>query len=304
VPAGRPCGTVARSRPPARGYPAPGETTTARGSKVGEQQDRDYPLREEAPNLDPVASTEPSWSPAGVTVSALVVVIACLLLGRWQLGRVYRPVEGYAAEPAAVPLARLVPEHSAVPAGDVARQVTVTGVYDTARQTAEPGHLLGGRPVYWVVTPLTVAGSAELPVVRGWVTQPGQSLATPPAGRVTVTARLELGSARSGASGLTDGWLTSGYLVRTAQSPPDPLSLQPVPLPPPADRAPDEFHLQNAIYVTQWWLLALFMVGFWWRLVRLRPGGEPTAAPKARADERAEPVRPGPPGSAPGPGRP
>jgi cytochrome oxidase assembly protein ShyY1 len=219
-----------------------------------------------------VSSPEPTWSPASVTITALVVVVACVLLGRWQLGRVYRPVDGYSAEPASVPIGRLVPEHEAVGAADVARQVTVTGVYDRTAQRTVPGHVLDGQPVYWVVTTLTLPDSSRLPVVRGWVTAPGQSLEAPPAGQVTVTARLERGAVSAAGS---NAYLSSGYLVRTAQSPPDPLSLQPVPVPPPANQAPDEFHLQNAIYVTQWWLLAAIMVGFWWRLVR--PGRGQTA---------------------------
>jgi cytochrome oxidase assembly protein ShyY1 len=57
-------------------------------------------------------------------------------------------------------------------------------------------------------------------------------------------------------------------LIRTAQSPPDPLSLQPVPAAPPDDHAPNEFHLQNAIYVVQWFLLAIIAVVTWWRFLR------------------------------------
>jgi cytochrome oxidase assembly protein ShyY1 len=215
-----------------------------------------------------VTRSERSWSSTGVTVSALVVVVACLLLGRWQLGRVYRPVDGYFAEPAAVPLGQLVPEHTPVTAGDVARQVTVTGVYDISGQLTQPGHLVDGQSVYWVVTPLVVSDSGRVPIVRGWVTRPGQSLAQPPAGAVTVTARLERGVVSAG--GRRD-WLAAGYLVRTAQSPPDPLSLQPVPVPPPKNQAATEFHLQNAVYVSQWWLLAAIVVVFWWRLVRSNP---------------------------------
>ena len=216
-----------------------------------------------------MGSTERSWSPTSLTVSALLVVIACIALGRWQLGRVDRPVDGYSAEPAAVPLDRLVPLGGSVSAAVMARQVTLTGSYDPAAQVTEPGHLLGGQPVYWVVTMLDLPGQSQVQVVRGWVTQPGQSLAQPPTGPVTVTARLERGTVGAGPSG---GRLSSGYLVRTAQSPPDPLSLQPVPALAPKNDAQTQFHLQNAIYVTQWWLLAGIMIAFWWRLMRASRG--------------------------------
>jgi cytochrome oxidase assembly protein ShyY1 len=56
--------------------------------------------------------------------------------------------------------------------------------------------------------------------------------------------------------------------MRTAQAPPDPLSLQPIPAAPPHDNAPAEFHLQNAIYVVQWFLLALIVPVAWWRFLR------------------------------------
>jgi cytochrome oxidase assembly protein ShyY1 len=199
-----------------------------------------------------------------LTVTALVAVFACLLLGAWQLGRVDRPVDGYSAEPTTVPLDRLVPVGSTVPAADVARQVLVTGSYDGGAQRLEPGHTVGGQPVDWVVTPLVLPDATRLLVVRGWVTGSGQSLAVPPTGSVSVTGRLEQGpSAGAGGARFRDG-----YVVRTAQSPPDPLSLQPVPVPPPHNDAPDEVHVQNAIYVVQWWFFAAIMLVSWWRLVR------------------------------------
>lgn len=199
-----------------------------------------------------------------LTVTALVAVLACVLLGAWQLGRVDRPVDGYSAEPTTVPLDRLVPAGSTVPAADVARQVLVTGSYDGAAQRLEPGHALDGQPVDWVVTPLVLPDATRLLVVRGWVTGSGQSLAVPPTGSVSVTGRLEQGpSAGAGGARFRDG-----YVVRTAQSPPDPLSLQPVPVPPPHNDAPDEVHVQNAVYVVQWWFFAAIMLVSWWRLVR------------------------------------
>ena len=209
----------------------------------------------------------------GLTVTALVAVLACVLLGAWQLGRVDRPVDGYSAEPTTVPLDRLVPAGTVVPAADVARQVLMTGSYDAGAQRLVPGHRLDGQAVDWVVTPLVLPDATRLLVVRGWVTGPGQSLADPPAGPVSVTGRLEQGPS-AGSAGARS---RDGYVVRTAQSPPDPLSLQPVPVPPPSNDAPDEVHVQNAIYVVQWWFFAAIMLVSWWRLVRAndRP---PTAA--------------------------
>jgi surfeit locus 1 family protein len=203
---------------------------------------------------------------------ALVIVVACLLLGRWQLGRVYRPSSGYLAEPAAVQLTTLVPMGDPIPQAVIGRQVTVFGRYVRAGQVVVPGHVVGGQPVSWVVTPLLMPDRTEVLVVRGWVGPGARALAAPPARRVTVTGRIEDGVVLPPASPATHGpiRLHAGYLIRTAQSPPDPLSLQPAPAAGPATDQPREFHLQNAVYVVQWFLLALVVIVSWWRLHRLR----------------------------------
>ena len=80
------------------------------------------------------------------TVAALLLVIAFILLGRWQWQRTYRPVDGYSAEPAAIPLETLIPAGNAVPAADLARQVTVSGNYVVAGSLVEwSGRLVGGN---------------------------------------------------------------------------------------------------------------------------------------------------------------
>jgi surfeit locus 1 family protein len=230
------------------------------------------------------------------TVVALILVIAFILLGRWQWHRTYRPVDGYSAEPAAISLETLVPARTVIPAAAVARQVTVTGDYVPAGQEIVPGHSLSGQAVSWVVTPLVMADKAEVLVVRGWIGAGGAALATPPTSPVSVTGRIEIGDVLSigtprnstasqnvpiiGTNTAAPPALPSGYLIRTAQSPPDPLSLQPVPSAPPHDRAPKQFHLQNAIYVVQWYLLAVIAVAAWWRF--LRAGREPHPADDQR----------------------
>ncbi len=203
------------------------------------------------------------------TVVALILVVAFILLGRWQWHRTYRPVDGYSAEPAAISLETLVPAGTPIPATAVARQVTVTGDYDPAGQVIVPGHSLSGQAVSWVVTPLVTADKTEVLVVRGWIGATGAALTTPPTSPVSVTGRIEIGDVLTyWNESAAPPALPSGYLIRTAQSPPDPLSLQPVPSAPPHDRAPKQFHLQNAIYVVQWYLLAVIAVVAWWRFLR------------------------------------
>jgi cytochrome oxidase assembly protein ShyY1 len=203
-------------------------------------------------------------SPLTLTITALFLVVAFVLLGRWQLSRVYRSVDGYSAEPAAVPFATLVPAGAAVPTAAISRQVSLSGHFLATGQVVVPGHTLGGQAVSWVVTPLVTSDGTEVPVVRGWVAANDSALTTPPAGVVTVTARLEPGAVLP--AGTTHAW--SGYVIRTAQAPPDPLSLQPVPASPPHVTAPAQFHLQNAIYVVQWFLLAVIAIIMWWRFLR------------------------------------
>jgi len=209
-----------------------------------------------------------------LAISAFIVIVACVLLGHWQLSRVYRPVDGYSAEPAAVPLDTLVGADGAVSPTEVARQVTAAGHYAIEAQRIVPGHSLSGQPVSWVVTPLVLPDHTEVLVVRGWIDAGGQALAAPVAYPVAITGRIEQGSVLPPGSTRTapatgaPPHLRSGYLVRTAQVPPDPLSLQPVPEPAPRSNAPAEFHLQNAIYVVQWFLLAAIVLVIWWRLRR------------------------------------
>ena len=203
------------------------------------------------------------------TAVVLLLVVAFTLLGRWQWHRTYRSVDGYSSEPAAIPLETLVPAGTPIPATAVARQVTVSGSYVAAGQELVAGHALSGQAVSWVVTPLVTTDRTQVLVVRGWIAAGGAALARPPTLPVSVTGRIEIGNVpNSGTKTAPESALPAGYLIRTAQSPPDPLSLQPVPSAPPEDHAPKEFHLQNAIYVVQWYLLAIIAVVAWWRFLR------------------------------------
>ncbi|HEY3922974.1 MAG TPA: SURF1 family cytochrome oxidase biogenesis protein [Acidothermaceae bacterium] len=205
------------------------------------------------------------------TLVLLLLVVAFVMLGRWQWQRTYRSVDGYSAEPAAISLETLVPAGTAIPATALARQVTVSGSYVASAQELVAGHSLSGQAVSWVVTPLVTTDKMQLLVVRGWIGAGETALATPPTSLVSVTGRIESGDVLTiGTIPAARSALPSGYLIRTAQSPPDPLSLQPVPSAPPDDHAPQEFHLQNAIYVVQWYLLAIIAVVTWWRSVRAR----------------------------------
>jgi len=212
----------------------------------------------------------------GLTVLALVVVTAFAWLGAWQWGRTYRAADGFTDEPLAVPVAVLAPVGGALPPGAAGRQATATGHYVTAQQRLQPGHTLDGSSVSWVVTPLAMGDGTVLQVVRGWVTAAEGALAVPPTGVITVSGRM-VPSAPSTPPAASQ---RAGLLVRTAQSPPDPLSLQPVPSAPVSTPVgAKQFHLQNAVYTSQWWIFAVLVVIYWGRLLREeRAARSPAAA--------------------------
>jgi cytochrome oxidase assembly protein ShyY1 len=218
-----------------------------------------------------------------LTCIAVVLVIACALLGRWQYGRSYRPVDGYSQEPAAVSLDSVDSPAHPLAAAVTDRQVLLSGRYDAGQQRLIAGHILDGTPVLWVVTPLSLSDGSEIEVVRGWMSSADPELEAPPESRVDVTGRiLPLQPSPPGAATAAPGYAIAidasllhqlpnatrdGYVVRTAQTPPDPLSLQPVPSQ--APRAPQgakQFHLLSAFYTVQWWLFAVLILVAWQRL--------------------------------------
>ncbi|MDT4939578.1 MAG: hypothetical protein QOG80_3249 [Pseudonocardiales bacterium] len=165
----------------------------------------------------------------------------------------------------------------------VDRQVLLSGRYDAEQQRLIAGHSLGGSPVLWVLTPLRLSDGSMVEVVRGWMSSVDRELENPPASLVTVTGRIRLlqptpvSNAPVGpgyASAIDAGLLRQlpqptrdGYVVRTAQNPPDPLSLQPVPSrAPPGPTGASQFYLLSAVYSVQWWFFGVLVICAWLRL--------------------------------------
>jgi cytochrome oxidase assembly protein ShyY1 len=144
---------------------------------------------------------------------------------------------------------------------------------------------MDGAAVEWVVTPLLLDDGASIDVVRGWQSGSETGLDGAPDGRVTVTGRLQAPDLAVTGSGAARK--STAYLIRTAQTPPDPLSLQPVPSsPPPTTVGTKQFHLQNAIYASQWWIFAVLVLGYSWRLLHAELDLRAEAAADPRADSQ------------------
>jgi cytochrome oxidase assembly protein ShyY1 len=221
----------------------------------------------------------------GLSAVAIVLVTACALLGLWQYGRSYRPVDGYGQEPPAVSLDALDSARHGLTAAVVDRQVRFSGHYLTDEQRLISGHVLGGSPVLWVATPLQLSDGSTIEVVRGWISSVHRALEVPPTTLVQVTGRIQLpqrspkgeAPARRGYAVAIDAELLrhlpppvrEGYVVRTAQTPPDPLSLQPVPSQSPRVRTVvKRLYLLSAIYSVQWWAFGVLVIVAWLRLFR------------------------------------
>src|SRR5438105_13741531 len=126
----------------------------------------------------------PRW--LGLHVLAVVLAVACVLLGFWQLDRArdLRRSETGADQPAEVALAGIAsPGHQLDP-GAAGRIVIVEGRYDSAHAFVVPDRRLGSRVGFWVVGLLRTPDGSAICIVRGW--SPAAAAPSPPVGRVVV----------------------------------------------------------------------------------------------------------------------
>ena len=225
-----------------------------------------------------------------------VVIVICVgfgWLGSWQLGVARDRGEAKALREAqgqpAVPIDEvLAPQRTFTAAAD-GRRVTAQGTYDASKQVLVRGRLQpggNGRVGWWVVGALRTSGGAWLPVVRGWVPDPGDAAADAPtpSGPVTVQGVLQPDEPPAQASGPAPGQLTSldvadlvnrwgtpiynGFLVLTSQRPDVPAGAAQPQLVPPPQPQPHGIAWRNAAYAVQWWVFAGFVVVMWWKMVQ------------------------------------
>lgn len=233
------------------------------------------------------------FSPKWVGLFALVVVavVACTMLGLWQLGvardQGHKEAVAAASSLDRVPLQQVTRAHAAFAAELSNRPVTVTGTFDDSRTILVIDRRIGDLAGSWVVTPLVTDGGT-VAVLRGLVAgTPGQP---PPAPTGVVTVAGSLGPTESPRDGaplpspqrrsvdlaeLVNEWPGDLYNVLvlasaetrgtgTTGAPVDAAGLERVP--PPDVDAP--LNLRNAAYAVQWWVFGLFAIWMWWKMFR------------------------------------
>lgn len=142
----------------------------------------------------------PGWL-AFIGVVAAFVVVCYTLLAPWQFGReAERDAQQKAIDNASLtapaPLGTLVPAGQGVTSGVEWRQVTVTGSYLPQDESLVRLRVYEGKPAFEVLTSVRTDDGRLLAVDRGYVTAESgavvPTIAPPPAGRVTIAARLRV----------------------------------------------------------------------------------------------------------------
>ncbi|GAA4968889.1 cytochrome oxidase assembly protein ShyY1 [Nonomuraea thailandensis] len=230
----------------------------------------------------------------GLHLLTIGVLVAFILLGRWQLGvfqdsgkpRVSTDPEPVAVATLARPGAQLSGEF-------VGRRVTAEGVYEADRQLLvadrradvdAPGGNVSRDHGYWVLTPIRLDDGTLIPVVRGWAAEAGDpGVAAVPQGRVTVSGRLRpqqgTDSVQRRAEGLPAGQvqtvstgelvnLWTGQQVRTGYLVAQPASGSLTQVKVPAPVVGGTLTWRNLAYAANWWIFAGFAVFMWFHFVR------------------------------------
>ncbi|MCU1539339.1 MAG: cytochrome oxidase biosis protein Surf1, facilitates heme insertion [Arthrobacter sp.] len=138
----------------------------------------------------------------GYLLLAAIFATACVFLGRWQMDRraeslaeINRITSNYSATP--LPFAEVRDQFSRLDPHREWTQVELKGSYDTAGQRVVRNRPLNGQPGYEVVVPFRLETGETVVIDRGWLpignNNPGRpdSVPAPPAGNVTVVARLK-----------------------------------------------------------------------------------------------------------------
>ncbi len=226
----------------------------------------------------------------GVHLLMLVAVVATVLLGRWQYDVWHTHRSDSAASvtrEAPVRLDSVLGPDAAYPGDALGRPVTVEGDWAPAETVLVSGRRAAGRTGYWVVTPVVMPSGSEIPVVRGWLSDPAQA-PSPPHGRAALVGLLQP-SEDNGAPDpdRTDAVLPElsttdllqrtrrdlygGYVIATDRAVPGgttPASGMAGLVAASAEHLPGadaSTGLRNLLYALQWWVFGAFAIFMWWR---------------------------------------
>jgi cytochrome oxidase assembly protein ShyY1 len=225
--------------------------------------------------------------PRYAALGALMVVVAivCVVAGTWQIARFQQKVHANDAlrTNAHAPTAQIADVLPLVGRGKAPssnqvefRSVRVTGTYDRTGGSLVRSRTLGDAVGFLVVTPLRTSG-ATLLVVRGFLADTASGRiptpAAPPAGTVTVTARVQASESRHDAAAeLNDqqvesinpgeqaarlgGPVYNGYAELESHQP-GTQGLRTLPGPDLSNPAGGALEPQHFAYVIQWYLFAI-----------------------------------------------
>lgn len=218
----------------------------------------------------------------GLHVLAVVTVVACILLGLWQLGVYDSRQEHQRAQSGSAPrvsLSSLWGHNDPFEDRLSHRSVSFEGRFAQAdQQVWVTGKRQGDRSGVWLVAPVIVKdGAAALLVVRGWAPAVS-SFPAVPSGLVTLDAVLEpseVGGSAFDPSGRTIGAvripaltnelpfdLYSGYAISSSSVASGGLER----VTPPGGDVSWTTGLRNLAYAFQWWIFGAFAIFMWWRM--------------------------------------
>lgn len=218
----------------------------------------------------------PRW--IALALLALVLMVACVFLGRWQFTRTQ---DILAAERAALAAPVSATELAAPGAGiestDLGRTVIVTGRFTGDQVAIANRASTTGAAGQWVVAGVKLEDGSEIAVNRGWVASGDLPAAE---GEVRITGIYQpdeefyAGAPVDGptlstisATVLAERWGTAlrpGFVTLVSQ---EPSVSSPVPVPATVETAGVPFPWQNFGYAFQWWAFAIFVAVIYLRLL-------------------------------------
>lgn len=270
-----------------------------------------------SPYRDPVTRTSAATvvranlralrEPRYASLAALMVLVAlvCIGAGTWQIARFDEKVRDNDAlranaHAAVVPLRSVLPLVGApAPSADSVRYrtVTATGRFDDAHTVRVGLRTVDGADGDLVLTPF-VTSSGDLLVVRGLDADRSGSTPAPPAGQVTIRARVQASEAnRDNAAAFARGKLASinapaqaahlgkpvydGY-VELLPGQPGTQNVTAIPAPSLSNPAGGAVEPQHFAYIIQWYLFAALALAAPFAMMRADRREREESEPKPR----------------------